>query len=288
MDAEDVNRAPAGVVPQTRNADEGASPGRPDSDQPTPARQVEDLVDVKPHRCHGELLPTASRDIRRYHRADMARPHTPHHGDSSPPPEPAGGGNGSGGDPPKRQTAADSADGPDNVSAAQEQIASRARLGRVGGPRPDRGPSAHGGPSVQGPAAQIPLKPPNARHNLDSIRPGSPAKNKNTVVLPGTDVAADLADISAGRGTWNTETNRYEVNGRTYAVESTGTVFPVSGPGFVSLSRSEYKVLKQLIGSGGDVDAARNALRRDPSVGDADWHSALAVFQHHKSYGGGA
>jgi len=212
----------------------------------------------------------------------MARPRTPHYGDSSPPPDPTGGGSGGGGDPPKRPTAAGSADGPDNVAAAQEQIASRLHLGRVGGPRPE------GGTSAPGPAAKIPLKPPNARHNLDSIRPGSPAKDKNTVVLPGTDVAADLADISAGRGTWNTETNRYEVNGRTYAVESTGTVFPVSGPGFVNLSRSEYKVLKQLIGSGGDVDAARNALRRDPSVGDADWHAALAVFQHHKSYGGGA
>jgi len=107
-------------------------------------------------------------------------------------------------------------------------------------------------------------------------------------VLPGTDVAAVLADISAGRGTWNAETNRYEVNGRTYAVESTGTVFPVPGPGLVKLSRSEYKVLKQLIGSDGDINTARDALRRDPSVSDADWSSALEVFKHHKSYKGGA
>jgi len=81
----------------------------------------------------------------------------------------------------------------------------------------------------------------------------SPAKDKNTVVLPGTDVAGDLAGISAGRGKWIERTNRYEINGRTYAVESTGTVFPDSGPGFVKLSRSEYKVLRQLIGSDGDI-----------------------------------
>jgi hypothetical protein len=33
-------------------------------------------------------------------------------------------------------------------------------------------------------------------------------------------VAGDLAGISAGRGRWDDETNRYEINGRTYAVES--------------------------------------------------------------------
>ncbi|MGK5680617.1 hypothetical protein [Actinoplanes sp. URMC 104] len=141
---------------------------------------------------------------------------------------------------------------------------------------------------MRGPAAKIPLKPPNNRHNLNGIRPQSPAKDRNTIVLPGTDVAGDMADISAGRARWIDEENRYEVNGRTYAVEPTGTVFPVSGPGFVNLMRPEYKVLKQLIGSDGDIGAARDALRRDPSISDGDWPSALEVFKHHKSYKGGA
>ena len=56
----------------------------------------------------------------------------------------------------------------------------------------------------------------------------------------------------------------------------------------MNLSRSEYKVLKQLIGSDGDVTAAREALRRDPSVSEADWTAALDVFKYHKSYKGGA
>jgi hypothetical protein len=107
-------------------------------------------------------------------------------------------------------------------------------------------------------------------------------------VLPGTDVAKDLDDIAAGRATWNAERNCYEVNGRTYGVEASGTVYPISGPGFVNLSRSEYKVLKQLIASDGDINAAHEALRRDPSVSEADWKAALEVFKHHKSYQGGA
>jgi hypothetical protein len=178
--------------------------------------------------------------------------------------------------------------GAHSIAAAQAEVASVARLGRPGGGSASRGAAARAAGPVQGPAATIPLKPPNNRHNLDSIRPKNPAKEKNTIVLPGTDVAADLADISAGRGTWNAETNRYEVNSRTYVVESTGTVFPVSGPGLVNLSRSEYKVLKQLIGADGNINTARDALRRDPSVSDADWRSALEVFKHHKSYKGGA
>jgi hypothetical protein len=141
---------------------------------------------------------------------------------------------------------------------------------------------------VQGPAAKVQLKPPNNRHNLNSIRPNSPSKQNNTVVLPGTDVAKDLEDIAAGRAKWDGDINSYQVNGRSYGVESTGTVYPISGPGFVNLSRSEYKILKQLIGADGDVTAAREALHRDPSVSDTDWPAAMEVFKHHKSYKGGA
>ena len=138
-----------------------------------------------------------------------------------------------------------------------------------------------------GPAGKVPLKPPNNRHNLNSVRPNSPSKARNTIVLPGTDVAKDLDDIAAGRAKWDPDRNCYEVNGRSYGVEGTGTVYPISGPGFVNLSRSEYKILKQLIAADGDINTAREALRRDPSVSDADWAAALEVFKHHKSYKGG-
>ena len=141
---------------------------------------------------------------------------------------------------------------------------------------------------MQGPAGKTPLKPPNNRHELDRIRPNSRSRDRNTVVLPGTDVAKDLEDIAAGRGHWNAERNCYEVNGRSYGVESGGTVFPISGPGLVNLSRLEYKALKQLIASDGDITAAREALRQDPYVSEADWMAALSVFRYHKSYKGGA
>jgi len=215
----------------------------------------------------------------------MARSHTPHHEGSSAKPEPVAG---SGGVPPRRPPSAGGLDGDDSVAGAQRRIAKVLGLGRPGSAGASSASTAEDTGPVRGPAAKIPLKPPNNRHNLNNIRSKSPAKEKNTVVLPGTDVAGDLEGISAGRGRWVEETSRYEINGRTYAVESTGTVFPDSGPGLVNLSRSEYKVLKQLIGADGDINAARDALRRDPSISDADWPTALEVFKHHKSYKGEA
>lgn len=142
-------------------------------------------------------------------------------------------------------------------------------------------------PKVDGPAAKTPLRPPNNRHNLDQIGRGSPAKDKNTIVMPGTDVQKDLDDIAAGKGKWNADTSRYEVNGRTYGVEMPkGTVFPQDGPGFVNLGRQEYKALQEMIKAGGDLDAAKAAIARNPHIGDSEWQAALAVFQQHKNFRG--
>jgi hypothetical protein len=215
----------------------------------------------------------------------MARSHTPHHGGSAAEPDRSTqGAGGGGGDPPRRRPPAGGADDGESMAAAEKRVAKALRQGRPDSATRSSGSPAEGAGPIRGPAAKIPLKRPNNRHNLNNIRPTSPAKDKNTVVLPGTDVAGDLADISAGRAKWVEETSRYEINGRTYAVESTGTVFPDSGPGLVNLSRSEYKVLKQLIGSAGDLGAAQEALRRDPSISDTDWLAALEVFRHRKSY----
>lgn len=190
-----------------------------------------------------------------------------------------------GGDPPQPRRPTTGSD-PRSITEAQTQVTNKAEAGHLGA---KRRADAGGSRAVSGPAATTPLRPPNAlRHNLNSVKLNSRSKDKNTIVLPGTDVAGDLADISAGRGTWDSVTNQYRVNGRTYGVEPGGTTFPVDGPGFVRLERSPYKVLKNLIGNDGDIGATREALRQDPSVSEADWTIALEVFQHHKSYRGGA
>jgi hypothetical protein len=57
----------------------------------------------------------------------------------------------------------------------------------------------------------------------------------NSVVLRGNEDAMrdDVAQIAAGNARWNPSANRYEINGRSYGVEPSGTVFPDSGPSIV-------------------------------------------------------
>ncbi|MET7832567.1 hypothetical protein ABZS44_07025 [Micromonospora sediminicola] len=140
--------------------------------------------------------------------------------------------------------------------------------------------------AIPGPAGKLPLQRPHPRHNLDSIRAKSYTKEKNTVVLPGTDVGRDVEDIAAGRAVWDPNRNLYEVNGRTYGVESSGTVYPVAGPGLEQLSRGEYKALKEYIAAGGDLDLANQKMARNTSISEEAKVRALEVFRHHKSFRG--
>lgn len=139
-------------------------------------------------------------------------------------------------------------------------------------------------PNVAGPAGKIQLRPPNNRHNLNQIGPKNPAKENNTIVLPEArdGVRQDIADIQAGNARWDPATNSYVTDsGRRYKVESNGTVFPVDGPGFVNLNRSEYKALQALIKHDGDVDAAKASVSRDPSIPPASFDKAGEVYQHY-------
>ncbi|MDF3300448.1 hypothetical protein [Streptomyces tropicalis] len=147
--------------------------------------------------------------------------------------------------------------------AAGDRYAMRTSDSGAGGVGPGRGPwpTARG---VEGPAAGKELKPPNARHTISGSGRGE-VKEANSVVLRGyeQDISQDVSDIAAGKGTWDPNTSRYEVNGRSYGVEDTGRVYPDSGKGIVKLDRNEYAALQQLAKAKGDIDAAPQ-LTRNP------------------------
>lgn len=66
---------------------------------------------------------------------------------------------------------------------------------------------------------------------------------------PSVDVAGDMAQLNAGNFTKAGED--LIVNGRTYGWHpDTGTTFPKSGPGIVSVDRAEHKFLKELNSKG--------------------------------------
>lgn len=144
---------------------------------------------------------------------------------------------------------------------------------------------------VDGPAANHTLLPPNSkRHDLDRITPKSHAQKVNSVVDPDVDMAADIAAIQRGEGTWNPETNEYEINNRTYKVEDTGVdglrTYPTGGEGVHNLSQLEYRLLQSMIKNNGDIDAAWQQNYRNPNVTDERWNAALDAFRNHKSYQG--
>jgi hypothetical protein len=117
---------------------------------------------------------------------------------------------------------------------------------------------------VEGTARGKTLKPPNARHTVAGARSGMVRPN-NSVVLRGNEDAMrdDIAQIAAGNARWDAPTSRYEINGRTYGVEPTGTVYPDSGPGIAKLDRNEYAALTAIAKADGDP-AKVPAFTRDP------------------------
>ncbi|MFJ5632636.1 hypothetical protein ACIQF5_08285 [Streptomyces goshikiensis] len=135
--------------------------------------------------------------------------------------------------------------------------------GAAGGSGPGRGPWPASSELV-GPAAGKELKPPNARHTVSGSASGE-VKENNSVILRGQheSVSQDIADIASGKAKYVPETDRYEVNGRTYGVEGTGRVYPDSGPGIVKLDRNEYAALQQIAKAKGDLSAAPQ-LARNP------------------------
>jgi hypothetical protein len=117
---------------------------------------------------------------------------------------------------------------------------------------------------VQGSAHGKSLSPPHPRHTIEGARNGM-IRPKNSVFLRGfeADINKDVAQIAEGKARWNPQTNRYEINGRSYGVEPSGRVYPDSGVGIVNLDRNEYAALKALAKAGGDP-AKVPAFSRDP------------------------
>ncbi|MFB1045631.1 WXG100-like domain-containing protein [Streptomyces chrestomyceticus] len=150
-----------------------------------------------------------------------------------------------------------------NVGGPRPAMAGIGPVGPTGRPlmRSAAGSGGSGGRStweagqgIAGAARGKTLKAPHPRHTWSGIKRG-PAKEENTVILPGYNQAVkdEISEIAAGKAAWNAERQVYEINGRSYAVEPSGTVFPVSGPGLTNLSRAEYGALGAIMRANGDL-----------------------------------
>jgi hypothetical protein len=177
------------------------------------------------------------------------------------------------------------------MAEVHDTAKAEAEQGRAGDGDSDVSDSSQTQNPVEGPAANHTLLPPNMkRHDIDRITPKSHAQKVNSVVDPDVDMAADIAAIQRGEGTWNPATNEYEINGRTYKVEDTGVdglrTYPTGGEGVHNLTQLEYRLLQSMIKNNGDLEAAWQQNYRNPNVTDERWNAALEAFRNHKSYQG--
>ncbi|WP_030157193.1 hypothetical protein [Glycomyces sp. NRRL B-16210] len=137
----------------------------------------------------------------------------------------------------------------------------------------------------KGPAASTVPTRVGKRHLFDQVRLNSPAKEKNTVVLPHVDTGADVAAIKSGQAE-HLRDNLYAVRGRVYGLETpSGTVYPVRGEGFVAMDKLQFTAFKGLTAYGGD----RAAAERDPKIArfrrhmtDETWTYAQSVYEQGK------
>ncbi|MEW1866548.1 hypothetical protein AB0399_40315 [Streptomyces sp. NPDC088194] len=151
---------------------------------------------------------------------------------------------------------------PSGPAAGLDDLGMLMRTGE-GGAGPGKGPFPVS-ESVKGPAKGKSLRLPNKRHTISGAASGNIDK-ENTVILRGCEqqVNQDIADIAAGRAEFRAKTNLYEINGRTYRVKDTGTVFPCSGTGLVELDRNEYAALQQISKAKGNAESVQ-AFVKDP------------------------
>ncbi|MFG1805200.1 hypothetical protein [Streptomyces sp. NPDC049040] len=168
---------------------------------------------------------------------------------------------------------------PSGPAAGLDDLGMVMRTGE-GGTGPGRGPWPTPD-SVPGPAKGRSLRPPNARHTVSGAASGE-VEADNSVILRGyqQQVNQDIADIAAGRAKFDEKSTRYEINGRTYGVEPTGTVYPDSGPGIVKLDRNEYAALKEIAKAKGNLEAAPQLTRAPRFTNNPEAvQKALAIYE---------
>lgn len=119
---------------------------------------------------------------------------------------------------------------------------------------------------IRGPAAGKDLRSYNPRHTISGAGRNKNFREENSVIMKGKEgeIKKDIEEIAKGNARYNKETDRYEINGRSYGVESGGTIYPDSGPGIVKLDRNEYAALSLISKAKGDMASIEKRLTMDP------------------------
>ena len=115
------------------------------------------------------------------------------------------------------------------------------------------------------------------RHQLARVRARTRIKQKNSLVLPGIDIAQDIDLINQGFGQ-HVGDSRDQINGRVYVVKPDGAAYPGSGEGVVSVGPFVMSLLRDMIAHVDDPEALEFLIQRNRRYTDDVVEEASLLF----------
>lgn len=127
-----------------------------------------------------------------------------------------------------------------------------------------------------------PVRPSSLeRHQLDRVRPTTRIKGRNTMALPGIDVAMEIALIDQGYA-WRVGDCRYQINERVYVVKPNGAAYPESGVGIVSVSAFGMALLRDMIAHRQTPEELERLIQRNGRYTEEVVAEAESLFEFWK------
>lgn len=121
-------------------------------------------------------------------------------------------------------------------------------------------------------------KTPLRRHKLCGTKGKDASREQNTMFTSDDIIKRDLNKINEGNFI-DLGGNMVKVGDNTYGYHGADSViFPVSGPDFIQLSRSEHKYLKAL-NTEGSIEGAERRVGRDPSISAEDKKRVSKIWE---------
>lgn len=99
------------------------------------------------------------------------------------------------------------------------------------------------------------------------------------MILPNVDISKDMSAIRNGEGVF--KGNTVTVNNRTYEAHVNGTIYPLAGDGFITLTRGEYKALG-VYQKMGDTPKTNSILSKMHDVDTQDMKKAYEIWSKWK------
>jgi len=105
--------------------------------------------------------------------------------------------------------------------------------------------------------------------------------DRNTMIEPWVDVRADIDAINGGKAFCHRASGRIWIHGRLYGTHTdrrTGTIFPISGAGFIGISSAQHFAVRTFARYNGITPAAEYELACNGKITNEDIEVARVIW----------